>query len=66
MGSLLCRMRLGRCKLLGIGTRKAKRAGLALCQAALDEARGGNERGDYGFEAEVALIEKVLKEQKDS
>lgn len=64
LGSVKCAMRIGRCKLLGIGTRKAKKHGLELCRSALEQARTSDEKEDYGYEAEVALLEKTILENE--
>ena len=64
LGSVKCKMRLARCKLLGIGTRKAKKQGLALCRTALEEAMNSEEKEDYGYAAEVALLERTIAENE--
>ena len=64
LGSLKCRMRLARCKLLGIGTRRAKKRGLELCRSALEQARESAEREEWGGETEIALLERTIRENE--
>ena len=62
LGSVKCTMRLARCKLLGIGERRAKKQGLNLCRRALALAEESGEKEDYGYDAEVALLQKSMHE----
>ena len=42
--------------------KQAKKQGLDLCRAALQLAYKSDEKEDYGYEAEVALLEKIIAE----
>ena len=64
LGSVKCKMRLARCKLLGIGGRRAKKAGLDLCRQALELAKESSEKEDYGYEAEMNLLRRTIAENE--
>ena len=64
LGSVKCKMRLARCKLLGIGGRRAKKAGLDLCRQALELAKESSEKEDYGYEAEMNLLRRTIAEKR--
>ena len=64
LGSVKCKMRLVRCKLLGIGGRRAKNAGLDLCRQALELAKESSEKEDYGYEAEMNLLRRTIAENE--
>ena len=64
LGSVKCKMRLARCKLLGIGGRRAKKQGLDLCRRALELAGESREKEDYGYETEVALLRRTIAENE--
>ena len=66
LGSVKCKMRLARCKLLGIGTRRAKKQGLDLCRQALELAQESSEKEDYGYESEVDLLRRTIAENESS
>ena len=64
LGSVKCKMRLARCKLLGIGGRREKKAGLDLCRQALELAKESSEKEDYGYEAEMNLLRRTIAENE--
>ena len=64
LGNVKCKMRLARCKLLGIGGRRAKNAGLDLCRQALELAKESSEKEDYGYEAEMNLLRRTIAENE--
>ena len=64
LGSVKCKMRLARCKLLGIGDRREKKAGLDLCRQALELAKESSEKEDYGYEAEMNLLRRTIAENE--
>ena len=64
LGSVKCKMRLARCKLLGIGGHRAKKAGLDLCRQALELAKESSEKEDYGYGAEMNLLRRTIAENE--
>lgn len=52
---------LGALQALGIGGRRAKKAGLDLCRQALELAKESSEKEDYGYEAEMNLCGVPLR-----
>ena len=59
-----CKMRLGALQALGIGGRRAKKAGLDLCRQALELAKGEQRKEDYGYEAEMNLCGVPIAENE--
>ena len=56
-----CKEALGALQALGIGGRRAKKAGLDLCRQALELAKGEQRKEDYGYEAEMNLCGVPLR-----